>query len=505
MDRQISEMFQVGGTDLYLHKYIGPKNPTTGTADQPIYDQIKPTNIQDMLFLENRDRKYDSEIYRIRGIYNVQNIDFNLSQFGLFIDNDTLFMTVHINDFIKYIGRKPINGDVFELPHLTDQFALSDFDISLPRYYVIEDVGRASEGFSATWYPHLYRLKCKKITDNQQFADILKTPAGADMDRFSGDYDPTTTYRAGEIVRYNGELFTVTTTTTGNAPPNATYFATYTGNTLEGILSTRAKELQINDAILQQAEADAPLSGYETRQFYTLAVDPATGKPVLQTADETELDASNASYNASDTANRPLRTGYTGYLVGDGYPSNGYDFGHGIQFPEAAGKDDFFLRTDFLPNRLFRFDGARWIKTEDAVRMTMTNNDTRQTLKTSFINNDKYIYNDSVATDFIKLPPVVVPPDTVPANYNYVFDTTIDYVESLYLFFKLDITEISYTVADYSGIISNNNGKLRITLPIVDTVQQVLPYDGVWTVQLCNNRESQKQSLSKALRPKADL
>ena len=487
-------MFQVGGTDLYLHKYIGPKNPTTGTADQPIYDQIKPTNIQDMLFLENRDRKYDSEIYRIRGIYNVQNIDFNLSQFGLFIDNDTLFMTVHINDFIKYIGRKPISGDVFELPHLTDQFALNDFDVSLPRYYVIEDVGRASEGFSATWYPHLYRLKCKKLTDNQQFADILKTPAGADMDRFVGDYDPATTYHAGEIVRYNGELFTVTTTTTGNAPPNATYFATYTGSTLEGILSTRAKELQINDAILLQAEADAPLSGYETRQFYTLAVDPSTGTPVLQTADETELDASNTSYNSSDTANRPVRTGYTGYLVGDGFPSNGYDFGHGIQFPEAAGKDDFFLRTDFLPNRLFRFDGTRWIKTEDAVRMSMTNNDTRQTLKTSFINNDKYIYNDAIVVDYVKLAEGDI-------EFNTSFAYTEENITSLYTVIKHETIEIAFVNADHAGLFTNVDNKIHIVLP----AGQTIPTTGTWKISLCNNREAQKQSLSKALRPKADL
>lgn len=506
IDRQVSEMFQVGGTDLYLHKYVGPKNPTEGTADQPIYNSINVTNIQDMLFLENRDRKYDTEIYKIRGIYNVQNIDFNLSQFGLFVDNDVLFMTVHINDFIKYIGRKPISGDVFELPHLTDQFALNDSDISLPRYYVVEDVGRASEGFSSTWYPHLYRLRCKKMVGSQQFADVLNQPTGADKDMFVGDYDPAITYHVGEIVRYNGDLFTVTTETTGNAPPNATYFDPYTGNTLESILSTRARELQINDAVLQQAEADAPKSGYETRQFYTLAVDPTTGEALLQTADETELDASNTSYNTSDTANRPVRTGYTGYLVADGSPSNGYDFGHGIQFPDSPGKDDFFLRTDFMPNRLFRFDGTRWIKTEDDVRMTMTNNDSRQTLKTSFINNDKYIYNDVVAADYIKLPPAVTP---VPETYNYVFDTTIEFNSTtsaaLYVFFKLDTIEVSYVIADYAGTISNNNGKIRISLPVIDTVQQTLPYDGVWAVKLCNNREAQKQSLSKALRPKADL
>jgi len=321
-------MFQVGGTDVYLHKYLGPKIATEGTADQPIYDAVSETNIQDLLFLENRDRKYEEEIYRIRGLYNVQNIDFNLSQFGLFIDNDTLYMTVHINDFIKFVGRKPISGDVLELPHLRDEFALNDFDIALPRYYVVEDVGRASEGFSVTWFPHLYRLKVKKITDNQQFSDILDKPAAEGSDL-----------------------------------------------TLRDILSTRAKELEINDRVLQQAESDAPMSGYETRQFYTLAVD-AQGTPVLETAP-----------GGGIVNGVPARTGYTGYLVGDGYPVNGYDFGHGIQFPDGATKDDFFLRTDFMPSRLFRFDATRWIKVEDAVRMSMTNSDTRNTQKTGFINN----------------------------------------------------------------------------------------------------------------------
>jgi hypothetical protein len=352
IDRQISEMFQAGGTDVYLHKYLGPKtdadlnrDPTTVTADQPTIDTHSVSNIQDLLFLENRDRKYDDEIYRIRGMYNVQNIDFNMSAFGMFIDNDTLYMTVHINDFIKYIGRKPISGDVIELPHLRDDFALGDFDVSMPRYYAVEDVGRASEGFSVTWFPHLYRLKLKKITDNQQFSDIFSQPAKD----ANGDPDPN-------------------------------------GLTLKDLLSTFNTEIAINDQVVAQAEADAPLSGSDTRQFFTLAVDPKTGKPVIQYADADTIDASS-DLLSSENNERPVRDGYTGYLLGDGYPSNGYDFGHGIQFPSNPAESDFFLRTDFMPNRLFRFNGAAWTKFEDSVRMTMTNNDTRNTQKTGFINN----------------------------------------------------------------------------------------------------------------------
>ena len=45
-----------------------------------------------------------------RGIYNVQDADFNLSQFGMFLQNDTLFLTVHLNDIVERIGRKPMSG-----------------------------------------------------------------------------------------------------------------------------------------------------------------------------------------------------------------------------------------------------------------------------------------------------------------------------------------------------------------------------------------------------------
>jgi hypothetical protein len=346
---------------------------------------------------------------------------------------------------------------------LRDNFALNDFDFGLPRYYVIDDVGRATEGFSATWYPHLYRLKCKKIVDSQQFADILNQQA---LD--------------------------------ANGDPVA-------DTTLRDLLSTRNTELEINAKVLAQAEEDAPLSGYETRQFYTLAADPVTGKPVLETADETDILASSPTLRASDVNAVPLRSGYTGYLLGDGVPVNGYAvFGHGIQFPSSPELNDFFLRVDFLPNRLFKFDGVRWVKQEDAVRMTMTNNDTRNTLKTSFINNNNYTYNNAVASDFVKL-----------LEGNTVINTSIPYTTSTYIVLKLDTAIIEYVVADYESMISSYgyvnpttgiiSQCVRITLPEINTVQQTIPYDGTWVVTMYNTREAQRQSLSQALKPRADL
>ena len=343
LDKTVVEMFTVGGTDVFVHKYLGPKNPAEAdaTATEPRYDSVKETNIQDMLFLENRDRKYDSSIYTLRGIYNVADVDFDMSQFGLFLQNDTLFMTMPITTSVKTLGRKVMPGDVFELPHLKDEYALNDFSVALKRFYVVEDINRAAEGFSQTWYPHLYRIKLKQIYDSQEFKEILQKDAG------TGD-----------------------------------------GKTLRDVLSTYEKEMQINNAVVQQAEDDTKKSGYETKNLYTLQVDDK-GKPELATTDTSTLDTTTHNTLTDRINQTPDKSGYDGYLLGDGLAPNGEVFGFGISFPSASDKGDYFLRTDFLPNRLFRYDGGRWVKMEDNVRMTLSNTDTRSNLKGTFVNNTK--------------------------------------------------------------------------------------------------------------------
>ncbi len=341
LDKTITKMFTIGGTDVFVHKYLGPANPdeADATPAQPRYDAVKETNIQDMLFLENRDRKYDPDIYTMRGIYNIQDIDFDMSQFGLFLQNDTLFMTIPINYSVRTLGRKIMPGDVIELPHLKDEHALNDYSVALKRFYVVEDVNRAAEGFTQTWYPHLYRIKLKQIVDSQEFKEILDLPS-----------------EEGST------------------------------NTLRDVLSTYEQEMQINDAVISQAEADAPKSGYDTRYLYTIAKDE-DGNVALKTTDITDIDVSSQELLADRITETPTRSEYNGYLVGDGIPPNGEAFGHGPGFPTSSAEGDYWLRTDFMPNRLFRQDGSRWVKQEDAVRMTMTNTDTRAKQKGTFVNN----------------------------------------------------------------------------------------------------------------------
>ena len=412
-------MFQVGGTDVLVHKYLGPDTAVQGnTPSTPTYNTDDPFNIQDLLFLENRDRKYDPDIYLLRGVYNLSDIDFNLSQFGLFLQNDTIFITFHITDTVEKIGRKIIAGDVIELPHLTDEYALNDLQYALKRFYVIEEVSRAAEGFSVTWYPHLYRAKCKPLVDSQEYKQILDGIANTDS--FRGTYNADITYYPGDIITGdNGVKYEVLQEVTGIAPPNTTYYAI--ADTLKDIISTYNKEMQITSAVLNQAEADAPKSGYDTSKFYTLQrAEDGTAElasvDAIETTVDTETQATDidgnllydtdgnpiyAGQTASTVVMPPDGDGYNGYLTRDGVPPNGVPFTAGIAFPLNPTVGQFALRTDYLPNRLFRYDGRRWTKFEDNVRMTMNNlgasdvglGDTyagkqvRQTQKATFVNN----------------------------------------------------------------------------------------------------------------------
>ena len=344
-DRNIKEMFQVGGTDLHFHKYIGPYDQGSSQKDgdaspsQPQYsgDSLNERTIQDLLFLENRDRKYADDIYIVRGIYNVQDADFNLSQFGMFLQNDTLFLTVHLNDIVERIGRKPLAGDVIEFPHMKEDYSLDEsIPIALKRYYVVEDVNRAAEGFSQTWWPHLLRLKMKTMVDSQEFRDIIGDAA--------------------------------------------------TEGSLASYMSTFNREKTINDQVVKQAEEDSPKAGFNYKQYYVAPIDERGNIRTdnVNTADQRV--STDKTVNA--VIDSPASSHYGFYLDGDGVAPNGYPAGFGISFPNSnIDKGDYFLRTDFLPNRLFRYDGTRWVKIEDSVRITTTNNDSRANYKTGFVNN----------------------------------------------------------------------------------------------------------------------
>ena len=525
-DRTISEELRVGGTDLYIHKYLGPTNQGPSIDyTQPEYDSLNPTNIQDLLFLENRDRTYDPNIYRLRGHYNVQNLDFDLSQFGLFLNNDIIFINVHYNDMIDIVGRKLMVGDVLELPHLLDYNPLKEtIPVALKRFYSITDANFSSEGFSQTWYPHMWRIKCEPLVDSEEFSQILAEPIN--QDNYLGIWDPLKVYPAGYVMTFGDKNYiSKIEVPAGTMPPNTTYWELDTASNLKDILATYNKNIAINNAALQEAERLVPKSGYDQNNLYIvptygefetntelsgkynqpappinvlvpnpgppvatvsmvssseyriaspvlrisaasaqsiwdMTVDagvvapkstlslrsitiaptltdsgsgPVSGYTVLSidsigynitgpygTADNTYATAdqnpeapgftgtepygpNTMDYRADSdprfqfiARSSPRTFGYTtGYLSGTGEAPNGFPTGAGISFPQNPQVGDYFLRIDYLPQLLYRWDGQLWVRISENVRTEtgMTDGDLSQ--QSSFINNS----NVTVLTD----------------------------------------------------------------------------------------------------------
>lgn len=527
LDRTVSEMYKVGGTDLYIHKYMGP-NASTPSSDytQPEYATVDPLNIQDLLFLENRDRIYDSDIYRLRGHYNVQNLDFDLSQFGLFLNNDIIYITVHYNTMIDIIGRKLMVGDVLELPHLLDYNPLKEtIPVALKRFYQITDANYASEGFSPTWYPHLWRIKCEPMTASQEFSQILQEPI--DKDNYLGLWDKNKTYPPGYVITYGDKNYiSLKEVPAGVYPPNEEYWQLAPGESLKDILSTYNKNVEINNAVLDEAKRIVPKSGYSTSNLYVVPTygvyqqngvlsnkidepappinlitpfgapntsDPVTApvvmmrnpkykqaSPVIRisknvlesiwdaTADseffaekidkfiQTSLEVAEIAperigsgsgpvegskvlvvhtmgpvtgpYGTADntyaTADQdPTQTGFTGtitpqmdyradcdprfqfiaratprsfgyaagYLTGDGTAPNGFPVGAGIAFPQNPQVGDYFLRIDYFPQILYRWDGRIWVRISANVRTDTGFTLEDQSLLSGFINSQETI------------------------------------------------------------------------------------------------------------------
>ena len=389
LDRTIKEMYTVGGLDVYVHKYLGPivdnsENPGNADATLPVYDSQNPLFIEDLLLLENRDRAYDPDIFIMRMVYRTQDVDFDLSQFGLFLNGDTLFLTTHYNDMIDTFGRKLMAGDVIEVPNLKDYNPLNAGLVrALPRYYVIQDANFASEGFSQTWLPHLWRIKATPMVASQEFQQIINQPFMPE-----NIWDPGNFYPANETVNNGGTYYQAKQPVPpGTDITNTDYWEVITTpSTIGEKQSTRTRDLEINDAILAQAQVEVPLSGYDTVKFYILPTN-TIGQPsgAGLTADMTSPTVDGTQPGEGIT---PTSDGYTlGYLTGDGIAPNGLPVTPGVSFPPNPVLGDYALRLDYFPNRLFRYNGRAWVKIEDKVRTDLDLSPLALTQRSSFVNN----------------------------------------------------------------------------------------------------------------------
>lgn len=199
-------------TRYRFYKFIA-KGPTFGTAylatppewtvkELELYSESSEggaCGVQDRLFMESRDRKYDASGCTLLCHYEIPEKPHDLSAYGFIIPSDQLEITVLRSDTELELGRLLRIGDIVTLPHVTDDShdeggEIDEAEVVLPkqanqldgRRYSVVDVSIKADGYDPRWRDHLQRLVVAPLKDSQETYDITGDPNDADRD---GDRD----------------------------------------------------------------------------------------------------------------------------------------------------------------------------------------------------------------------------------------------------------------------------------------------------------------------------
>ncbi len=351
-DRTIGENFRIAGDGILVHKYEGPTTDSDGNTNTSI------TTIQDVLFLSNSNRKYNPNVIELRGHHVPQDVNYDLSQFGIFLSSDVIRIQFHYNDMIDAIGRKLISGDVLEFPSMRDT-PIFDNAVGINKYYVVQDALYAAAGYGQKWFPHIWLVRAKLMTSSQEYKDIIDHAA-------SGQ----TAGGVGQGVGIMPDGFTDTADANGNPGLGC-------NPDIKNSLDLFCKIINITDEIVAEAEQNAFFDPkfFESANLYIYLDDK--GYPVI---------GSN-------------------YFSGDGAPPNqttdltpgGPLVGAGVSFPPGMQDGDYYLRIDFYPEKLFQKQGNCYKLIEVNVLKSWT---AYNRVLDGFIDNN----NDTVLSDGTMVP-----------------------------------------------------------------------------------------------------
>jgi hypothetical protein len=344
-DRTVGENFRIAGDGILVHLYEGPTTDSTGNTDTSL------TTIQDVLFLANNNRKYNPNVIELRGHHQPQDVNYDLSQFGIFLSSDTIRIQFHYTDMIDSLGRKLIAGDVLEFPSMRD-VPIFDNAVGINRYYVVQDALYAAAGYGQKWFPHIWLVRAKLMTASTEFTEIIDQAA--------------TGQTAGGVGQGIGIMPDGFTDTSVDGNPGLGKNPDITNS-----LDLFCKIIKITDEVVAEAEKNAFFDPkfFESANLY-IYIDPNTNYPVI---------GSN-------------------YFSGDGDPPNGGPLlGAGITFPPGMTDGQYYLRIDYFPERLFQKQGPVYKLIEENVLKNWT---AYNRVLDTFIDNNK----DTVLSDGTIIP-----------------------------------------------------------------------------------------------------
>lgn len=431
MDSLCEEQYLIGGVTAWIYAYLGPKgNKGSTDATLPDYDTLGSTasDIGNLIFMESPNRKYSIDAISLPVVYQVKDANMDMQIPGLFLF-DTQDITVPYNLMIKSLGRKVMSGDVIELANLRDTDLLDD-PRGVNRFYVVQDAFKAQEGYSHTWYSHIWKMRVIPLTDSPEFKDILGSSTDEDslssyistqqkelkiMDLIVQQADSEVPYIHWDNEQIYDPLLVPSITdiaTSYEYPASATegeYFIKKTKPVLYEYNNTWAIiDLEIyNNQTLPNTASDGDLcwcAGFNQNEDYTLLQFSKSWESVtVENGYTLPIASSKSGYFILYTENSnvlqytngiwiEVQNNHPPYLVTN--KRNIQDMREelpnintvqkGSQFPQNPVENTWFMRTDMTPPILWKFENSKWRKFSYGGRQPWTGSDV---YRTSFVNN----------------------------------------------------------------------------------------------------------------------
>lgn len=300
-------------------EFTGEACNTWGVQALEMYDYTltRFDNIQDKILMENRTRDYAQEPLLLKGYYDIQAPQTDLSMFGSTIPV-TYTIKIHFNSCVAILGRPVIVGDIIELPSET-QYTPDMRPIK--RWLEVTDVTWDATSYTPGWQPTILQVTAQPAMASEETQDIF-----------------------GDLAK--------------NVDSSGLFDNDDGSNPLWQDIS------EIDQTIKNDANTGVPERGSEgsntIREFSPEEIDQAAAEGVPH--------LSRMNFNR------------TGLYVEDAMPQNGAPFTEGPTFPTTV-SDGIYHRLTYeglskdVPARLYRYSTtkARWVYLETDRRAQYNN------------------------------------------------------------------------------------------------------------------------------------
>lgn len=268
------------------------------------------SNIQDFVWLENRDREYNTNRQLIKGYYELITTATDLTRFGYELPTQEYQIRINFNACVQLLGRPIVIGDIIELPSETQYTAALK---PVRKFLEVTDITWDSSSYTPGWMPLNLLVTAAPAMASQETRNIFGDLASIPVDNsglLSGDDGNNTGYQ-----------------------------------------DTTA----IDHAIRSSAKMRVPETGSEGSNIRREFTDSE-----LKTADEKGY-----------TSVHKLQFNRTELYVEDAIPQNGAPFTEGPEYPEHPNDGEYHRLTyegtaSDIPTKLYRWSKAkgRWIYLE---------------------------------------------------------------------------------------------------------------------------------------------